>query len=77
MEERARRRGKELEAKGEAVDYKLLQADIAARDKQDMERDVSPLKQADDAVYLDTSDLSIDEVTGTILRLAGERRPQA
>ena len=42
-----------------------------------MERDVSPLKQADDAVYLDTSDLSIDEVTGTILRLAGERRPQA
>lgn len=77
VEERARRRGKELEAKGEAVDYKLLQADIAARDKQDMERDVSPLKQADDAVYLDTSDLSIDEVTGTILRLAGERRPQA
>lgn len=77
VEERARRRGKELEEKGETVDYKALQADIAARDKQDMERAVSPLRQADDAVYLDTSNMSIDEVTGAILRLAGERRPQA
>ncbi|MGI6262424.1 MAG: (d)CMP kinase [Succiniclasticum sp.] len=77
VEERARRRGKELEEKGQAVDYKALQAEIAARDKQDMERAVSPLKQADDAIYLDTSDMSIDEVTGAILRLAGERRPKA
>lgn len=77
VEERARRRGKELEAKGQAVDYEKLQADIASRDKQDMERETSPLKQAEDAVYLDTSDMSIDEVTDAILKLAAERRPRA
>ena len=77
VEERARRRGKELEAKGQAVDYEKLQADIASRDKQDMERETSPLKQAEDAVYLDTSDMSIDEVTDAILKLAAERRLRA
>ena len=77
VEERARRRGKELEAKGQAVDYEKLQADIASRDKQDMERETSPLKQAEDAVYLDTADMSIDEVTDGILKLAAERRPRA
>ena len=77
VEERARRRGKELEAKGQAVDYEKLQADIASRDKPDMERETSPLKQAEDAVYLDTSDMSIDEVTDAILKLAAERRPRA
>ena len=76
VEERARRRGKELEAKGQAVDYEKLQADIASRDKQDMERETSPLKQAEDAAYLDTSDMSIDEVTDAILKLAAERRPR-
>ena len=77
VEERARRRGKELEAKGQAVDYDKLQADIVSRDKQDMERETSPLKQAVDAVYLDTSHMSIDEVVGAILKLAAERRLRA
>ncbi|MBM6985759.1 MAG: (d)CMP kinase [Acidaminococcaceae bacterium] len=77
VEERARRRGKELEAKGQAVDYDKLQADIVSRDKQDMERETSPLKQAEDAVYLDTSHMSIDEVVGAILKLAAERRLRA
>ena len=77
VEERARRRGKELEAKGQAVDYDKLQADIVSRDKQDMERETSPLKQAEDAVYLDTSHMSIDEVVGAILKLAVERRLRA
>lgn len=77
VEERARRRGKELETKGQAVDYDKLQADIVSRDKQDMERETSPLKQAEDAVYLDTSHMSIDEVVGAILKLAAERRLRA
>ena len=69
VEERARRRGLELEAKGETVDYKKLQEEIAARDKQDMERDVSPLRQADDAIYLDTSEMNIEQVTAKVLEL--------
>ena len=62
LAERARRRGLELEAKGQAVDYAQLEADIALRDKKDSEREVSPLRQAEDAELIDTSDLSFDEV---------------
>ncbi len=74
VEERARRRGKELEAKGEKVDYIKLQDEIAFRDKQDSEREVSPLRQAEDAVYLDTSDMSIEQVTDKILDLVREKQ---
>lgn len=70
VQERARRRGKELEAKGQRVDYAALQAEIASRDKQDSERETSPLRQAEDAVYLDTSYMSVAEVTAEILKLA-------
>lgn len=73
VEERAMRRYKELVAKGEQVDLTQLQADIASRDKQDMEREISPLRQAEDAIYLDTSDMNIDEVTAYILNLVGEK----
>ena len=73
VEERAMRRYKELVAKGEQVDLKQLQKDIAERDKQDMEREISPLRQAEDAIYLDTSDMTIDEVTAYILNLVGEK----
>ena len=73
VEERALRRYKELVAKGEQVDLTQLQADIALRDKQDMEREISPLRQAEDAIYLDTSDMNIDEVTTYILNLVGEK----
>ena len=69
VEERARRRGLELEAKGEKVDYKKLQEDIAFRDKQDSEREVSPLRQAEDAIYLDTSAMNIEQVTDKVLEL--------
>lgn len=62
LQERARRRGLELEAKGQAVDYEQLEADIALRDKKDSEREVSPLRQAEDAELIDTSYLSFDEV---------------
>ncbi len=73
VEERARRRGLELEAKGEKVDYKKLQEEIAFRDKQDMEREVSPLRQAEDAIYLDTSAMNIEQVTDKVLELVKER----
>jgi cytidylate kinase len=73
VEERAMRRYKELVAKGEQVDLEQLQKDIAERDKQDMEREISPLRQAEDAIYLDTSDMTIDEVTAYILNLVGEK----
>ena len=62
LEERARRRALELEQKGVAVDMKQLMADIALRDEKDSNREVSPLRQAEDAVLVDTSDLTFDEV---------------
>ena len=73
VEERAMRRYKELVAKGEQVVLEELQKDIAERDKQDMEREISPLRQAEDAIYLDTSEMTIDEVTAYILNLVGEK----
>ena len=62
LEERARRRALELEQKGVAVDIEQLMADIALRDEKDSNREVSPLRQAEDAVLVDTSDLTFDEV---------------
>ena len=73
VEERALRRYKELVAKGEKVDLSQLQKDIASRDKQDSERAISPLRQAEDAFLLDTSDMNIEQVTDKILQLVQER----
>lgn len=67
IEERAKRRYKEMLAKGYAVKLEELQADIAARDKADSEREISPLVQAPDAELLDTSDMNIDEVVQAII----------
>ena len=69
VEERARRRYQEMKAKGYDVDLSELQKEIAARDKQDSEREISPLRQADDAVLIDSTGLSIEEVTARILAL--------
>ena len=55
---RANRRYKELIEKGETCDLAQIEKDIIARDEQDMNREIAPLKQAEDAVYLDSSDLS-------------------
>lgn len=71
--ERARRRYLELQAKGQQVDLVQLQADIESRDKQDSERAISPLRQAEDALLLDTSDMDIEQVTARILQLVEER----
>ena len=70
VEERARRRYDEMKEKGYTVDFDELKQEIAARDKQDSERAISPLRQADDAVLLDSTALSIDEVATRIMELA-------
>jgi CMP/dCMP kinase len=62
VEERARRRCEELTCKGEKVTLDETIADVAMRDRQDSERDIAPLRQADDATLIDSSRLSIDEV---------------
>lgn len=67
IEERAHRRYLELTAKGYQVDLAELEHEIAERDRMDTEREIAPLMQADDAIYLDTTNLSIEEVIQTIL----------
>lgn len=66
---RAKRRFDELTAKGEICDIAQIEADIAKRDEQDMNREIAPLKQAEDAVLIDSSYMTIDEVVQAILKL--------
>ncbi len=68
-EERARRRYNQLKAKGEDVKMPALLKDIQARDDRDMNRAVAPLKPANDAVLLDSSELSIEDVYAQVLEL--------
>ena len=65
--ERAKRRHKELLAKGEQADLDEIQTAIEKRDKSDQDREVGPLKPADDAVIVDTTNLSVDEVVEKLL----------
>jgi cytidylate kinase len=67
-EERAQRRYKELIEKGEKVTFEEVLEDINARDKNDMERELNPLRKADDAIEVETTGLSIEEVVGVILK---------
>ncbi len=73
---RAKRRYDELTAKGEACDLQKIQADIEERDYRDMHREASPLKQAQDAVLVDTSDMAIEEVIERILEIACRRKKE-
>lgn len=68
--ERARRRYTELLEKGENVDIKKIEEDIIERDKRDMNREIAPLRQAEDAVLVDSSNMTIDEVVNAILSVA-------
>ena len=68
---RARRRYDELTAKGETCDLEKIRQDIEDRDYRDMHRETSPLKQADDAVLVDTSDMTIEQVIDRIVELIG------
>lgn len=71
-EVRAQRRYKELVEKGVECDIKEIEKDIVRRDEQDMNRENSPLKQAEDAVLIDSSNMSINEVVEKICSLAGK-----
>ncbi|MCR4609211.1 MAG: (d)CMP kinase [Eubacterium sp.] len=67
---RAKRRYDEMKNKGEKPDLESIKSNIIARDEQDMNRKLAPLKKADDAVLIDSSYMSIDEVVEEIIRLA-------
>lgn len=66
---RARRRYDELTAKGEKCDLAQIQADMEERDYRDMHREVSPLRQAEDAILVDSSDMTPEQVIERILEL--------
>ena len=65
--ERARRRYEELKAKGQIIDLEILQREIEERDRNDSTRKIAPLKKADDAVLIDSTDISAEEVATRIL----------
>lgn len=69
VETRARRRYDELQEKGVSCDLEEIKADIRERDERDMTRETAPLRQADDAVLIDSSDMTIPEVTAAIAEL--------
>lgn len=72
-EERAARRYNQLKNKGISVNLSEVKSDVDARDKRDIERSISPLKPANDAVSIDTTDLTVDEVLERIMRLVDSR----
>ena len=73
VEERAERRFRENQKNGIHSDFEQLKTEIARRDKLDTERKISPLKKAKDAIEIDTTSLTIDQVVQKILALASER----
>ena len=70
---RAMRRFKELTEKQVTCDLAQIERDIEERDERDMNREQSPLRQAEDAVFVDGSQMTVEEVIGTILSLAAQR----
>lgn len=72
VECRAKRRFDELKAKGENPDFDKIAKDIEERDYRDSHREISPLKQADDAILVDSSDMTIDEVVDAIINLCNK-----
>ena len=71
---RAKRRYNELKEKGTACDLDEIEKDIIERDYRDMHRENSPLKQADDAVLLDSSDMTLKEVVDTITAMIDKKQ---
>ena len=72
-EARARRRLLELQQRGEPAEYERVLADILRRDEQDRTRSISPLRQAEDAVLLDTTNLNLAESLQALLSMIKER----
>ncbi len=73
VEERAKRRFDENRGKGFEADLEKLKEEISLRDKRDSEREFAPLKKADDAIELDTTSMTIQDVVNEILHLVSER----
>ncbi len=73
-EVRAKRRFDELTAKGEICDIDKIKADIEERDYRDMNRETAPLKRAEDAVLVDSSYMTIDEVVAEIIKISERNR---
>lgn len=73
-EERARRRYLEMQEKGQTDSFEKVLEDLRKRDEQDMNRPVEPLRQAPDAVLVDSSDLTFDETVNAILAVVEEKR---
>ena len=71
---RAKRRYDELTAKGEVCDLDKIKADIEERDYRDMNRETAPLKQAEDAVLVDSSYMTIEEVVEEIIKISERKR---
>lgn len=71
-EARADRRFKELTEKGQNVDYNKILEEIKARDYQDMNREIAPLKQADDAILVDTTELNLEQAIEYMLKTIKE-----
>ena len=74
VEERAMRRYRELTEKGTECNLETIKKDIAERDERDMNREIAPLKQAEDASFIDSSDMSIEEVKNAICDLIAARK---
>lgn len=72
-EERARRRVKQNQEKGIQSSYEEVLRNIVDRDKRDLSREIAPLKQAEDAIYIDSSDMTIGEVVGKIITIIQEK----
>ena len=72
-EARARRRLLELELRGQQADYETILKEIVQRDKQDRERAAAPLKQAEDAVLLDTTQLNLEQSVEALLKIVRAR----
>jgi cytidylate kinase len=68
FEERVKRRYKELRELGQKVTLKEVEADLRNRDTIDTNREFAPLKKADDAIYIDTTDMTIEEVVDKVLQ---------
>jgi cytidylate kinase len=73
IEERAGRRHREFASLGRATTHDEVLGDIRRRDRIDTERDVSPLRPADDAIVINTDGLTLDEVLNRVLEILGER----
>ena len=74
VETRTTRRFNELKQKSVICDFDEIKSDIEKRDYEDMNRKISPLKQAEDAILLDTSDMGIEEVVDRIITIIQSKK---